>query len=439
MDCQHILQESISDDYQLSINYNNNKKYKDAIDTDNINIDIHELTSSIYDDEHLTLAITGKTFEKLYYLNKQYLNSQTMVVNNRYTKYHHIFTYILRYCSIYAKMSPEHKAMLIQSLQQEQQTVLMCGNNLNDYHALKHADVSFTFHSNELLSCVSSFQSLTSNISSLITLLKESKACLVTTIQTLKYIIMFSLIQSISTILLHSQNSYQTTLQFLTSDLFIICPLSLLLPYTQTYPSLTKYQPTGNFISFPINISLCLNSICVLVCQIGFIYLKRYMFIIENAYDVDLDKCNINIKGGIVPCYVNTGLFFISTIQYLLFALVFSISKPFRKPIYTNYPLLLYLIVVLVYTTLMLFYNNKVTPSEMGLLEIKGNEFKIGIASICVISIILGLVIEYLVVPCCIRIYHHNGKGNEKGKKRMLKEMEVNIIQEVRNNIMNTM
>lgn len=444
MNCQHILQDSISDDYyQLSMNYNNNnnKICKDIIDTDNINIDIHELTSSIYDDEHLTLAIHGNTFEKLYHLNQQYLNTKSIIVhnnnNNKYTKYHHIFKYIIHYCSIYANMSPEHKAMLIQSLQHEHQTVLMCGNNINDYNALKCADVSYTFHSNEHISCVSSFQSLTPNISALPTLLKESKACLVTTIQMLKYIIIFSLIQSISTILLHSQNSYQTTLQFLTSDLFIICPLSLLLPYTQTYPSLTKYQPSSNFISFPIIISICLNSICVLICQIGFIYLKRFMFIIENAYDINLDKCNINIKGGIVPCYVNTGLFFISTIQYILFAFVFSISKPFRKPIYTNYPLLIYLIGVLVYTALMLFYNNKVTPSEMGLLEIKGNEFKIGIASICVVSIIFGLVVEYVVVPWCIKVYNGsgNGKGKEKGKERMMKEIESDIIQEVKNNI----
>ena len=160
------------------------------------------------------------------------------------------------------------------------------------------------------------------------------------------------------------------------------------------------------------------------------------MFISGNAYDINLDKCNINVKGGIVPCYVNTGLFFISTIQYLLFALVFSISKPFRKPIYTNYPLLLYLIMVLVYTALMLFYNNKVTPSEMGLLEIKGNEFKLGIASICCISIIFGLIMEYLIVPRCIRVYH-NGKTCEKEEKRILKEMEVNIIQEVRHNMKN--
>jgi magnesium-transporting ATPase (P-type) len=424
----------------MNYNNNNNKICKDIIDTDNINIDIHELTSSIYDDEHLTLAIHGNTFEKLYHLNQQYLNTKSIIVhnnNNKYTKYHHIFKYIIHYCSIYANMSPEHKAMLIQSLQHEHQTVLMCGNNINDYNALKCADVSYTFHSNEHISCVSSFQSLTPNISALPTLLKESKACLVTTIQMLKYIIIFSLIQSISTILLHSKNSYQTTLQFLTSDLFIICPLSLLLPYTQTYPSLTKYQPSSNFISFPIIISICLNSICVLICQIGFIYLKRFMFIIENAYDINLDKCNINIKGGIVPCYVNTGLFFISTIQYILFAFVFSISKPFRKPIYTNYPLLIYLIGVLVYTALMLFYNNKVTPSEMGLLEIKGNEFKIGIASICVVSIIFGLVVEYVVVPWCIKVYNGsgNGKGKEKGKERMMKEIESDIIQEVKNNI----
>ena len=51
-----------------------------------------------------------------------------------------------------------------------------------------------------------------------------------------------------------------------------------------------------------------------------------------------------------MACHENTIYFLISHFQYLTLALAFSVSKPFRKPIYTNWPLMIYLVLVYFYS-----------------------------------------------------------------------------------------
>ena len=46
-------------------------------------------------------------------------------------------------------MSPEHKTLLIQSLQNEKLTVCMCGDGANDCGALKAADISLSLSAEE--------------------------------------------------------------------------------------------------------------------------------------------------------------------------------------------------------------------------------------------------------------------------------------------------
>lgn len=54
-------------------------------------------------------------------------------------------------------------------------------------------------------------------------------------------------------------------------------------------------------------------------------------------------------------CMENTSIFLYSNFQYVISVLVFSISKPFRKPFYTNLPLLVSLIIVIGLNTFIMF------------------------------------------------------------------------------------
>jgi cation-transporting ATPase 13A3/4/5 len=91
-------------------------------------------------------------------------------------------------------MAPEHKALLVQSFKQEQCTVLMCGDGANDCSALKAADVGVSL-SPEEASIAAHFTSKVPDISCLLKLLREGKGSLATSIQTFKYMMLYSLIQ----------------------------------------------------------------------------------------------------------------------------------------------------------------------------------------------------------------------------------------------------
>lgn len=159
------------------------------------------------------MAITGKTFEALYRLNKKYeeydkrkkLNYQENFIEQnkeklidvdnlineeenksiQYKQFHDAFRLVLKYCSVYARCSPENKSQIVQSLQNENFTVLMCGDGANDCGALKVADVGISL-SQEEASIAAPFTSTCPDISCVIELLKEGKCALVTSLQIFK-------------------------------------------------------------------------------------------------------------------------------------------------------------------------------------------------------------------------------------------------------------
>lgn len=65
----------------------------------------------------------------------------------------------------------------------------------------------------------------------------------------------------------------------------------------------------------------------------------------------------LNENEDVTPCYENTvimiitkAIFLISNVQYLITAVAFSIGRPFKKPIYTNLSLSLYLMLAISYS-----------------------------------------------------------------------------------------
>jgi len=109
----------------------------------------------------------------------------------------------------------------------------------------------------------------------LIKLLREGKASLVTSIQCFKYMILYSLIQFFSVTILLVVNTYLTDNQFLSSDLFIVFPLAVLISRfikllfrTGAHEKLTHHQPTGVLLSVPIITSILLQSLVQFFSQV---------------------------------------------------------------------------------------------------------------------------------------------------------------------------
>ena len=299
--------------------------------------------------EDYVIAMTGKTFEQLSMLRQKFLETG----NENLRIYNDIFKIILLHGRVFARMAPEHKALLVDGFKKEKLAVLMCGDGANDCMALRTADIGVSL-SEEEASIAAPFTSKNQNISCLVPLLKEGKSSLVTSIQTFKYMMMYSLIQFMCVTLLNVLKSYLSENQFLSVDIFIIIPLAFFIPATGPYKYLTKHHPTDSLISYPVISSILSQTLIALAFQLGAHFLVEYMIKdYVNFCLPDEDNCEI------LACPDNTAIFLMSNIQYLVTAIAFSISKPFKSPIYSNIYLTLFMLFGFAYSCVIILWQKK--------------------------------------------------------------------------------
>lgn len=163
---------------------------------------------------------------------------------------------------VFARMSPEDKALLVSSLQRSylNQNIGMCGDGANDCGALKTADVGISLSEAEA-SIAAPFTSKVQNISCVVELLKEGKASLTTSFQAFKFIELYSLIQFFTSILCYTKGAAITDGQFLYIDLVALVPLSIFQARTGSYHKLTKDMPTDTLFYGPVLISVGVSAL----------------------------------------------------------------------------------------------------------------------------------------------------------------------------------
>jgi len=115
-----------------------------------------------------------------------------------------MFNSILLKAKVYARMSPDDKAMLVDSLQTRLDINCgMCGDGANDCGALKTAAVGISLSEAEA-SIAAPFTSREQDIRCVVTLLREGKAAMTTSFQAFKFIELYSVIQLFSCVLLYT-------------------------------------------------------------------------------------------------------------------------------------------------------------------------------------------------------------------------------------------
>ena len=369
----------------------NNKKYSkkenNSIATEITTININdEISPSKTLGDNYVIALTGPTFEKLSKLNEKYIKTKDPSLKNS----HNTFRQILKNGIIFARMAPEHKALLVESFRKETFTVLMCGDGANDCAALRSADVGVSL-SPEEASIAAHFTSKIPDISCLVKLLREGKCSLTTSIQTFKYMMLYSLIQFIAVSLLMIFQSYLTDFQFLASDLFIIFPLALFIAKTAPYEKLTYHYPQASLLSFPVICSILLQTIICFVFQ----FCGREVLRVTNDWYVN--TCETEGE-DVSPCEDNSVFFLISHFQYLTTALAFSVSKPFRKAIYTNWLLMIYLIAVFFYSIWITINCDSWSKDLFGLYSFPKKNFKYYLFIVICINFVISIFAEWVVM-----------------------------------------
>ena len=508
-----IPQEITPDDCKIeneggqTIQISSSEKKEEIInEDDDFVVDLKTLPFKEDDEKEIEIAITGKTFEVLYRLNKRYENlikANKDRKNNKlsdeedeifddidnlvneeenkakqYKPFHDAFRLVLKYCSVYARCSPENKTQIVESLQNEFFTVLMCGDGANDCGALKVADVGISL-SHEEASIAAPFTSKTPDISCVIDLLKEGKCALVTSIQIFKYIMLYSLIQFISVTLLILIHSYLSDWQFMASDLFLITPLAFVIPLTPAYDHLTRDKPISSLISFPVLFSMAMQTISVGIFQIACHYLTGYVFP-DNPYKY-FKKCNGEFdkykdlgdnkpweiddeeegeegedKNLYMECIYNSTNFYISCAQYLILAIVFCTGKPFKKNLFHNIPLLIFSIIAFIYVEYIVFYVDDFSRKKLYITpfpddhfsyyydqlndKIKNEhnyQFKFIIMIIIIINFFFCLFVEKVVVNYFNKLWRkfRMNANKKKLENDVNKEATLYLVNEVKNYI----
>ena len=315
--------------------------------TSKISIDNNNSPLKLCKNEHFAIVTTGSTFEKLYTLNEKFLSEK----DQSYVNIHKIFRLILKNGIIFTRMAPDHKALLVESFKKEGLNTLMCGDGTNDCPALRKADVGVALASEEA-SMASHFNYIKQDISCLFHLLKEGKCALSASVQTFKFMIMYSVLCYIAAIFLMYNSSNVSDMQGFFLDLFLIYPLEWFVSQTDPMDELTFERPIDSLFSFPIIISLLGQFIISIIFQYGGYYYLKRKFMWENL-------CMVTEEGDPEPCPENTIIYIINQFQLIFSAITLYKSKPFRRSILTNKKLMLYLSAGIIFTIYITIFCNE--------------------------------------------------------------------------------
>ncbi|XP_053974573.1 polyamine-transporting ATPase 13A3-like isoform X1 [Hylaeus volcanicus] len=323
-------------------------------------------------------ALTGKTWS----LIKQY--------------YPELIPKLVTRGAIFARMSPDQKQQLVQELQSLGYYVAMVGDGANDCGALKAAHTGISLSDTES-SVASPFTSRETNISCVLTVIREGRAALVTSFGIFKYMASYSLTQFISVMLLYGIESNLTDIEFLYIDLFIISIFAFFFGRTQAYDGpLAKTAPLNSLISTTPILSLVTQILIVGIFQYASLWHLRQMDWFEafNATAIE-DKDDVG-------CTENYTVFIISSMQYIILAVAFSKGHPYRKSLFTNYGLLTSFIFMSLFSIYLATFPFEWLSEWFELVLPESVSFRFILVGYGVANFVISFLVEYFFIDYLI-------------------------------------
>ncbi|KAG8298204.1 polyamine-transporting ATPase 13A3-like [Homalodisca vitripennis] len=229
--------------------------------------------------------------------------------------------------AVFARMSSEQKQQLVQELQQLGYYVAMCGDGANDCGALKAAHAGISLSEAES-SVASPFTSAVANISCVPRVIREGRAALVTSFGVFKFMVLYSLMEFMSTIILYSIDSNLTDFEFLFIDICLVVNFAFFFGRNHAYSGpLVAQAPLTSLLSPIPLISLLLQVIVMSTVQfISFNVVQHYPWFEPFHY----------VAATYYISFENYAVFSVGQFQYIIMAFIFSQGSPYREPIYTN-------------------------------------------------------------------------------------------------------
>lgn len=314
--------------------------------------------------------------------------------------------------TVFARMSPDEKAELVEKLQSLDYCVGFCGDGANDCGALKAADVGISLSEAEA-SVAAPFTSRSFEISCVIRVIKDGRAALVTSFSCFKYMALYSAIQFTTVSLLYRTASNLGDFQFLLIDLALILPIAIFMGRAEPYKKLAIKRPTANLVSKKILGSLLGHIVVIILLQA-----LVYILVQEQSWYIPpvIHKDSPNIENS-----ENTVLFLLSLFQYAFIAIILSVGPPYRQPMYKNTLFMATIVLVTIFTTYVTLYPSAWIASVLQLTYLTWS-FKVVILGLAALDIFLSWIGETFVFVQIVKAFAGMKKralgGN--GKKRKL-------------------
>jgi len=259
----------------------------------------------------------GNTFSQLLALKKE-------------TKFGPQIEFLIQNTAVFARMTPEEKADLIELHITAGKYVGMAGDGANDSIALRQASMGLSIGSSES-SLLASFSTPDSDVGCVPYLLREGRCALTVSFDCFKWMAMYALIQLVTVAILTTHGGNLTDNQYLWIDMMILLSLGISMAYSRPCDHLTVELPESRLVAKGVIFSI-LGQFCI---QAGFqlftLQLLRWeSWYTPTTYPEDPEYYEAHSS---TECSV---LFVLSCSQYVMTLVAFILGKGFKEPMYKN-------------------------------------------------------------------------------------------------------
>jgi len=346
--------------------------------------------------------------------------------------------------TIFARMSPDQKTGLIESLEEIDYHSCMCGDGANDCGALKRAPVGVSLSEYEA-SIAAPFTAHPSlGIQCVPMLIREGRAALVTSFGMFKFMALYSLIQFVTITIVYYYLSSLSDVGFMYIDLVIIDLIAFTMSRNYPYKDLHSSPPLRSLISKPMLTSLIFN----VILQTGVQVASDYYLMSRCWYNsLPVGKVNQTVFNNLSSCtfnvsfidqsqvedeyeymsYNSANLLLLSVFLYLNVSITFSQSHPYRTRIFKNKPFLFVLLILYALNVFILFFAPIELLNFMQVRDLPTMDVKFAIIIFSALHFFASILFEMMV----IEKYHFwrlldkaCGKELKKKYQRLLQQLE---------------
>jgi magnesium-transporting ATPase (P-type) len=235
---------------------------------------------------------------------------------------------------VFGRCSPQDKVSVVDTFTDLGLTTMMCGDGGNDCGALKAAHIGLALSDGDA-SLVAPFTSLRKDIADVLTVLKEGRAAMTSTMAAYKMIILYGNVSSYCQWITLSLDAAFSEWMWIFVDVCWTVPFALALPLARHAATLSKARPTSSLLSLQTVGSI------VGIIILNYIFMAIALVVLNNEAWFQCRKIDID---GLTPGsllllsdnYYSSVVFLMVGTQLISAAISFNFGHEYRRAWYRN-------------------------------------------------------------------------------------------------------